>query len=83
MLLGSCLRRVESMISACLFALLIVDLHKHNNYDSVSRDALWQALKKCGVPLVMLSLIRLCPNDMTAVVRVSDGTLMKLTSEID
>ena len=56
-----------------LFA-LFVDLHKA--YDSVSREALWQVLKKCSVPPVMLtlSLIRLCHDDMTAVVRVSGGT---------
>ena len=54
-----------------LFA-LFVDLHKP--YDSVSGEALWQVLKKYGVPSVMLSLIRLCYDDMTAVVRVSGGT---------
>ena len=31
-------------------------------------------LKKCGVPPVMLSLIRSCHDDMTAVMRVSGGT---------
>ena len=54
-----------------LFA-LFADLHKA--YDSVSREALWQVLKKYGVPPVMLSLIRLCHDDITAVVRISGGT---------
>ena len=54
-----------------LFA-LFVDLRKA--YDSVSKEALWQVLKKYGVPPVMLSLIRSFHDDMTAVVRVSGGT---------
>ena len=51
-----------------LFA-LFVELRKA--YDSVTREALWQVLKKYGVPpvAVMLSLIRSCHDDMTAVVR--------------
>ena len=36
-------------------------------------------LKKYGVPPVMLLLIRLCHDDMTAVVRVSGG----ITGDID
>ena len=51
---------------------LFVDLRKA--YDSVSREALWQVLRKYGVPPVMLSLIRSFHDNMTAMVRVSDGT---------
>ena len=42
-------------------------------------EVLWQVLKKYGVPLVMLSLIRSCHDDMTAVVRVSGATTDKIT----
>jgi len=51
---------------------LFVDLRKA--YDSVSREGLWQVLRKYGVPPMMLSMIRSCHDGMTAVVRVSDGT---------
>ena len=56
---------------------LFVDLCKA--YDSVSREALWQVMKKYGVPPVMLSLIRSCHDDMTAVVRVNGGTTDEIT----
>ena len=51
---------------------LFVDLQKA--YVSVSREALWQVLRKYGVHPVMLSLIRSFHDDMTVVVRVSNGT---------
>ena len=56
---------------------LFVDLRKA--YDSISREALWQALEKYDVPPVMSSLIRSCHDDMTAVVRVSGGTTDEIT----
>ena len=59
-----------------LFALFI-DLLK--GYGLVSSEVLWQVLKKYDVPPVMLSLIRLCRDDMTAVVRVNGGTTDKIT----
>ena len=42
-------------------------------------EVLWQVLKKYGVPLVMLSLIRSCHDGMTAVVGVNGGTTDKNT----
>ena len=67
-------------MSLCLHCL--VELRKA--YDSVSREALWQVLKKYGVPpvAVMLSLIRSCHDDMTAVVRISGGNADKILLEM-
>ena len=50
---------------------LFVDLKKA--YDSVPRQALWCVLKKCGVPPVMLSVIKSFHEGMSAVVRVGDS----------
>ena len=50
---------------------LFVDLRKA--YDSVPRQALWKVLFKCGVPPVMLRLIRSFHEGMKAEVRVGDS----------
>ena len=54
-----------------LFVLFVV-LKKA--YDSVPRCALWQVLQKCGVPPIMLSVIKSLHEDMKAAVRVEGGT---------
>ena len=59
----------KSKMSPYLFYLLTFTRHITRHL-----EALWQVLRKYGVPPVMLSLIRSFHDDMTAVVRVSDGT---------
>ena len=54
-----------------LFA-LFVDLRKA--YDSVPRHALWQVVKKCGVPPNMLSLVQSFHEGLVAAVRCGSGT---------
>ena len=39
----------------CLLSILFIDLKKA--YDSVPRAALWQVLKKFGIPLALLSVV--------------------------
>ena len=51
--------------------LLFVDLRKA--YDSVPRAALWCALRKYGVPDVMIELVRSLHDGMTATVTVGSG----------
>ena len=51
-----------------LLFVLFVDLRKA--YDSLPCDALWQVLKKFGVPPVLLSVIHSFHVDMKATVRV-------------
>ena len=51
--------------------LLFVDLRKA--YDSVPRAALWCALRKYGVPDVMIELVRSLHDGMTATVTVGGG----------
>ena len=53
-----------------------VDLKKA--YDSVPRDALWTILRKLGVPVVMVSIIRLFHQDMCAKIRL-DGKILSPT----
>ena len=48
---------------------LFVDLKKA--YDSVPRPALWKVLDKCGVPPVMLKIIKSLHEGMQAAVRVN------------
>ncbi len=52
--------------------MLFVDLRKA--YDCVPRQALWKVLDKCGVPPVMLIIIRSFHEGMCAEVRVGTGT---------
>ena len=52
---------------------IFVDLKKV--YDSVSREALWLALRKLGVP-VLIDIIRSFHDNMNASIRV-DGELLE------
>ena len=51
---------------------LFVDLKKA--YDSVPRQTLWSLLEKCGMPPVMLSVIKSVHEGISAVVRVGDSS---------
>ena len=53
--------------------LTFVDLRKA--YDSVPRAALWRALEKCGVPPVMLSLIKSLHEGMSASLCIQGTTI--------
>ena len=57
------------MSTTALYTFLFVDLKKA--YDSIPRAALWQVLKKLGVPPTMLSVIRSFHEGMVAKVRVN------------
>ena len=52
----------------CLLFILFIDLKKA--YDSVPRAALWQVLKRFGVPPVLLSVVRSFHEGMRASVCV-------------
>ena len=54
--------------------LVFVDLRKA--YDSVPREALWVALRKLGVPDVMVDIVKSFHSQMKAKVRV-DGELLE------
>ena len=43
-------------------------------YDSVPRQALWCVLEKCGMPPVMLSVIKSFHEGMSAVVSIGDSS---------
>ena len=59
----------KSIEDDCSLYVLFVDLKKA--YDSIPRAALWQVLKKLGVPPTMLSVIRSFHEGMVAKVRVN------------
>ena len=59
----------KSIEHDCSLYVLFVDLKKA--YDSIPRAALWQVLKKLGVPPTMLSVIRSFHEGMVAKVRVN------------
>ena len=50
--------------------IMFMDLKKA--YDSVPRSALWSVLVKCGVPPIMLNIIKSFRDGMEASVRVRD-----------
>ena len=62
----------KSRVHADSLFVLFVDLKKA--YDSVPRQALWCVLEKCGMPPVMLSVIKSFHEGMSAVVRVGDSS---------
>ena len=51
---------------------LLVDLRKA--YNSVPKPALWRVLKKCGVPPIMLNIVKSFHEGMSAEVRVGTAT---------
>ena len=55
---------------------LVIDLKKA--YNSVPRSTLWSVLVKCGVPPMMLSIIKSFHEEMEASVRVGGNFHWKL-----
>jgi len=43
-----------------------------DSYDSVPRSALWSVLVKCGVPSIMLNIVKSFHDGMGASVKVMD-----------
>jgi len=53
--------------------IMFMDLKKA--YDSVPRSALWSVLVKCGLPPIMLNIIKSFHDGMEASVRVRDTVM--------